>query len=52
MYPQAVNNLINALSRLPGIGAKTAERLALHLVRAPAAEAQAGWPGRWPGWAR
>ncbi len=41
MYPKAVNNLINALSRLPGIGAKTAERLALHLVRAPAAEAQA-----------
>lgn len=41
MYPKAVNNLIHALSRLPGIGAKTAERLALHLVRAPAAEAQA-----------
>jgi len=41
MYPKAVNNLINALSRLPGIGAKTAERLALHLVRSPAAEAQA-----------
>ena len=41
MYPKAVNNLITALSRLPGIGSKTAERLALFLVRAPAAEAQA-----------
>ena len=41
MYPKAVNNLITALSRLPGIGSKTAERLALFLVRAPAAEVQA-----------
>ncbi|MCB2228065.1 MAG: recombination mediator RecR [Desulfarculaceae bacterium] len=41
MYPKAVNNLVHALSRLPGIGNKTAERLALHLVRAPAAEVQA-----------
>ena len=35
MYPVAVNNLINALARLPGVGRKTAERLALHLVRVP-----------------
>ena len=30
-----------ALARLPGVGAKTAERLALHLVRAPAEEVRA-----------
>ncbi len=41
MYPKAVNSLITALSRLPGIGPKTAERLALFLVRAPAGEVQA-----------
>jgi len=40
MYPQAVRALIAALSRLPGVGAKTAERLALHLVRSPAGEVQ------------
>ncbi len=41
MYPKPVQALIQALSRLPGIGNKTAERLALHLVRAPAGEVQA-----------
>ncbi len=39
-YPESINNLINSLSRLPGIGKKTAERLALHLVRAPLNEAR------------
>ncbi len=39
-YPEAVEALIAALSRLPGIGRKTAERLALHLVRAPASQAR------------
>ncbi len=38
MYPKALADLINSLARLPGLGAKSAERLALHLVRAPAAE--------------
>jgi len=33
--PEPVQNLINALSRLPGIGPKTASRLAFHLLRAP-----------------
>jgi recombination protein RecR len=33
--------LIGELSRLPGIGPKTATRLAHHLLKAPAAEAQA-----------
>ena len=34
-------NLIRELTRLPGIGARTAERLAFHLVSAPQAEALA-----------
>ena len=38
MYPKSLANLIHALGRLPGIGPKTAERLALHLLRAPAEE--------------
>ncbi len=38
-YPQAVRVLIQRLARLPGIGPKGAERLALFLVRAPAREA-------------
>ncbi len=37
-YPAAINRLIKNLSRLPGIGEKTAERLALHLLRTPEAE--------------
>jgi len=40
-YPRAVEVLIAALGRLPGVGRKTAERLALHLVRAPAKEVEA-----------
>jgi len=32
-YPQSVLNLIKELSRLPGIGQKTAERLAMHLLQ-------------------
>lgn len=33
-YPESIRNLIHHLSRLPGVGEKTAERLALHLLRA------------------
>lgn len=33
--PEPVQNLIDALSRLPGIGPKTASRLAFYLLRAP-----------------
>ncbi len=40
LYPKALQELIAALSRLPGIGRKTAERLSLHLVRAPESEAR------------
>lgn len=34
-YPSSILNLIKNLSKLPGIGEKTAERLAIHLLRAP-----------------
>ena len=36
---RSIENLIEALNTLPGIGPKTAERLAFHLLRVPAAEA-------------
>lgn len=35
LLPEPIQNLINALSRLPGIGPKTASRLTFHLLRAP-----------------
>ncbi len=38
-YSAVVDRLIAALGRLPGIGAKSAERLAHHLLRCPAEEA-------------
>ena len=37
----AVDRLVTALGRLPGIGAKSAERLAHHLLKCPAEEALA-----------
>src|SRR5437660_7813094 len=37
----AIDRLIGALGRLPGVGAKTAERLAHHLLKCPAEEALA-----------
>lgn len=40
-YPEAILKLINSLSTLPGIGKKTAERLALHILHAPPHEAAA-----------
>jgi recombination protein RecR len=36
---RTIQNLINCLHRMPGIGPKTAERLAFHLLRVDAAEA-------------
>ena len=39
IMPPALTALIDQLSRLPGIGKKTATRLALYLMRRPAAEA-------------
>ncbi len=38
---EPVARLIEALSRLPGVGPKTAQRLTYHLLRAPEAEARA-----------
>ncbi len=40
-YPEAIIKLINSLVTLPGIGRKTGERLALHLLHAPGHEAKA-----------
>jgi len=39
-YPKSITSLIKNISKLPGIGEKTAERLALHMLRAPRQEAQ------------
>lgn len=40
-YPEPILKLIHSLSTLPGIGKKTAERLALHILHAPNHEAAA-----------
>jgi recombination protein RecR len=37
-YPEAVARVIDALQRLPGIGPKTAQRLAFFLLKRPSAE--------------
>lgn len=39
-YPEPIRNLIDSFSRLPGIGKKTAERLTMHILRAPMEEAK------------
>jgi recombination protein RecR len=39
-YPVSIKTLINSLARLPGIGRKTAERLAMHILQQPDEEAQ------------
>lgn len=40
IVPPALDRLINDLTRLPGIGKKTATRLALHILRSPSSEAR------------
>ncbi len=35
LLPAPIQNLVNAFSRLPGIGPKTASRLAFYMLRAP-----------------
>ncbi len=40
LYARPLQRLIDALERLPGIGPKSAQRLALHLLRAPADKAE------------
>jgi len=49
MLPDPIQDLIFALERLPGIGPKTASRLAFFLLRAPQElsgqrSCQANWP--------
>ena len=39
-YPASIQNLIKNIARLPSIGEKTAERLAMHILRAPRHEAE------------
>ncbi len=41
MFSPAVENLVAQLTRLPGVGTRTAHRLAFHLLRVPKDEAQA-----------
>lgn len=40
-YPKPLNRLINELSKLPGIGGKTAQRLAFHILSLSEQEAEA-----------
>jgi recombination protein RecR len=39
-YPQILSNLIRILSRLPGLGEKSATRIAMHLLKAPKEEVE------------
>jgi recombination protein RecR len=39
-YPSSILNLIKNLAKLPGVGEKTAERLAMHILRSPLKEAE------------
>ncbi len=39
MLSPTVDNLVAQLTRLPGVGTRTAQRLAFHLLRAPSTEA-------------
>ena len=39
-YPSSIRKLIKNISRLPGIGEKTAERLAMHILQAPRQETE------------
>ena len=40
LYPLAVQNLIDELGRLPGIGPKSAQRIAFHLLKLPSLDAR------------
>lgn len=40
IYSGHINKLIEQLSRLPGVGAKSAQRLAFHIINMPAEEVQ------------
>lgn len=38
MYPEPLERLVRALERLPGVGPRGAERMALHILRSPREE--------------
>ena len=38
-YPEPLTRLVDQLKKLPGIGAKSAQRLAFHILRTPREEA-------------
>jgi recombination protein RecR len=38
-YPQSIRTVIRNLSKFPGVGEKTAERLAMHILRMPNSDA-------------
>ena len=40
MGPEALEDMISAFARLPGIGRKTAQRLAFHIIKRPRREAE------------
>ena len=40
IYSGHINKLIEQLSRLPGVGAKSAQRLAFHIINMPKEEVQ------------
>ena len=40
-YTESINRLIDEFAKLPGIGSKSAERLALHVLKTPSAESLA-----------
>ena len=39
-YPESIRALIRNFAKLPGVGEKTAERLAIHILRQPIAEVE------------
>ncbi len=41
MYPEPINRLVTELAKLPGIGHRTAQRLAFHILRSEDADALA-----------
>lgn len=56
-YSSQINKLIQELSELPGIGAKSAQRLAFHILNMPVEQVeglsrQLSMPGRMSGTAR
>lgn len=40
IYPKTLEDLITALTKLPGVGPKTAQRLAFHILKSPKEEAE------------